>query len=463
MGIQNFSKFLKTINIAQTSTEHIEKISDYKSLNVYIDLPIFMFSGCIAENKKKYNEESIYDETLVAETAFEILYSNVCYLYAKFNINKIVCYIDGLRPNMKMFTSRNRKKNNLNIQLTLKYLCKLINENLRSIRLKNLILGESESESFQRRDVYHPTLILTEDSDIFHISYNYIKQSEYDIVFIGNKYLKVLYDMSNLNFKMPRLAFLILMMLKGSDFTDKIFTDSMVEAIGKIWMKTNINTKYRLDICSKYREINNISKDYYWKERQIQIKNTSRKYESLTLNMINYNKILLIDDDDDNKNSVMIPYDYNKSLKYEIWKKYTNVIYRIPNIYSFTSVKTIIKLFLEILILLKRKKSHIGFNWNACNNKNKNKRINNDSNCDVCTRLNETTSIDSIINSITWSVNYSSIGSFYQFYDDTLYYKYTLVNTPFNFYTSIICSDYSIMNDSEITLSVFKQKIVKAH
>ena len=201
--------------------------------------------------------------------------------------------------------------------------------------MKNLILGESENESFQRRDVNHPTLILTEDSDIFHIAYNYIKQSECDIVFIGTKYLKVLYDMSNLNFEMPRLAFLILMMLKGSDFTDKIFTDSMCEAIAKIWTRSNINTKYRLDICSKYKEINKISKEYYSKEKQIQIKNTSRTYESLTLNMINYNKILLVDtnDDGDHKNSGMIPYNYDKSLKYKIWKKYNNNLYLLVRSY----------------------------------------------------------------------------------------------------------------------------------
>ena len=61
MGIQNFSKFLKTINVSQTSIEHIKQISDDDALNVNIDLPIFMFAGCTAENKKKY-DESIYDD-----------------------------------------------------------------------------------------------------------------------------------------------------------------------------------------------------------------------------------------------------------------------------------------------------------------------------------------------------------------------------------------------------------------
>ena len=472
MGIPSFYKFLDKLLIPQSSIKYLRKVSEYKPLNVYIDLPIIMFSGCILDNRKSVSEDNknvvstIYDEYLVAQTAFEILNSHILYLYKTFNINKIVCYIDGLRPNMKMFTSYNRTKP-INIQLALKYLCESINDNLKEIELKNLIIGESENECFRRRDVNFPTLILTEDSDAFHICYKYTKQSDHDLVFIANKYFKVLYDMSNLNFNMPRLAFLILMMLKGSDFTDKIFTDTMVEAIGKVWMQSNINTKFRLDISTKYKEINRISQRYNEQEREVQFKNTSSSYESITLNRINYKEIMIIDNDQKelegernntnhvrDKDDVMV---FDKSLKYKVLSKYTNktIIYRIPNIYAYGSVKEIVKLFIELLILLKIKKTHISFNWNSRRNNVKKYHNSNIKGWQLRTNTNV-----SIINAITWGVNYSTIGVFYKYYDDSIYHKYVLIEAPFNFYASILKCDNSIMKDSEITLSAFKRRFV---
>ena len=140
----------------------------------------------------------------------------------------------------------------------------------------------------------------------------------------------------------------------------------MVEAIGKVWMQSNINTKFRLDISTKYKEINRISQMYNEQEREVQFKNTSSSYESITLNRINYKEIMIIDNDQkelecerNNTNHVRDNDDvmvFDKSLKYKVLSKYTNktIIYRIPNIYAYGSVKEIVKLFIELLILLKK-------------------------------------------------------------------------------------------------------------
>ena len=481
MGIPNFFKFCDELLMPQTSVEYLRKISESKPLNVYIDLPIFMFSGCIMENRRHICNSVVtatYDERLVAQTAFRILNLNILDIFNKFHINKIVCYIDGIRPNMKIYTSTYRKSISnsvFNTQLGLKYLCELINNNLREVELRNLIIGESEHEAFTRRDINYPTLILTDDSDVFHISYKYTPQSDHDLVFIGNKYIRTLYDMTNIDFGMPRLAFLTLLMLKGSDFTEKIFTHSMVLAIAKVWMKSNVNTKLRLDISSRYKKINQISQMYANRELEVQCRNTSSNLEPLTLNTINYEKILIKEDDEQSfgssvtfksssddevldKISVVTSNSttelFDKSSKYVVMKKFNKkrVIKRISNIYDYSSVKEIVKLFLEILILLKRKNTHITFRWNASNNRHPN----ND--CRYNFSNNTTTSL---LHAITWGVNYSSIGAFYKYYDDSSYYKYTILNTPFNFYASMLKADNSIMRDSAMTLSTFNYRFVQ--
>ena len=96
MGIPSFNKLWKDLLISQTSVEYLTKVSEYKPLNLYIDLPIILFSGCIVENKKNYNNNNNnnhYDECLVAQTAFKILNSTILHAYEKFLINKTVCYI----------------------------------------------------------------------------------------------------------------------------------------------------------------------------------------------------------------------------------------------------------------------------------------------------------------------------------------------------------------------------------
>ena len=73
-----------------------------------------------------------------------------------------------------------------------------------------------------------------------------------------------------------------------------------------------------------------------------------------------------------------------------------------------------------------------------------------------------TNTTTAILNSITWAVNYDIIGTFYKYYDDSIYYKYALLQTPFNFYASMLECDNSIMKDSVITLTAFKRRFVNA-
>ena len=451
MGIPSFYKLLKDLSIPQTTLDYLSKISECKPINIYIDLPIILFSGCISENKKNISNTT-YDESLVAETAFKILHLNILNAKKKFKINKIICYTDGIRPSMKIYTSTHRKSvsnsKSFNTQKALKYLCDLINSNLTSVELRNLIIGESESECFNRRDVNFPSLILTDDSDVFHISYKYTKQTEYDLVFIGTKYFRSLYDMSNIDFNMPRLAFLVLLMLKGSDFTEKIFTDTMVLALAKIWMTSNVNTKLRVDICDKYKEINKIAHKYKNKEIEIQHQNTSDTFKPIILNKVNCEYVILTDEE-----SCSEVLDDDKST----------IIKRIPNIYNYSCVSKIVKLFIEILILLKRKNTHLTFRWNASNNKIRKYYTairNNDDNNNKNNISNNSNNTRAILNALTWAVNYSSIGAFYRYYEDTIYYEYAILHRPFNFYASMLKSDHSIMNESVMTLTIFNRKFV---
>lgn len=409
MGIKHFSDFSKRLDIkTDTLVEVKDKCQNMQPVNVYIDGSMTIFYGCVKDSFDTVEEDSRYNEKRVAQTSFLVFKSKIEELQRMLNINKIIFLIDGVRPTMKKYTSQKRKSKNMydySPYVAMTVLTGLLLDNFKNLEIKHLILGEAEHECAIRRDVNRPSFILSGDSDLFNITYKYHQQTEQDLIFISNKSFTAIYDMSTIDLKVPKLVLNTLLMLKGSDFTDNIFTDTMCVAFINTYSSA---IAHRSFINKQIISLNNIASKYENLEKEIQIKNaTNENYKYITFNnVMEANK-----------------YELCSQLEHET----INAIYEINDIYY------IIYKILLILIYIKHN-GCLRFTWNRTNDIKKNA-------VNILDKYNsfEEKTTRLAVEAITWGVNYTLIGSrCCQYFSRDCYFQ--LISQPFNFYLSILDS-----------------------
>lgn len=393
MGILNFRTVMGHL-IKEVKLEQLLLLAPNTPVNVYFDGSLYMYRGCIPS---ALNSKKIYNSRLVAEnTHNKILNIIKFFVNSKVEINKVYIYFDGNRPTLKTHTSEKRQnKNEIEVEDQIKkvaqinriqvqnYLAEYINK-YTNIEMQNLIVGEGEHEAFIRRDRTIPSIICTDDSDIYHIAYNYIPDNYNDYVFLCSTNLEFrnLNELYN-NIKIPTLAFRLLLMLKGSDFTRNIFTPTMIQGILKAFQHQSDST-----ISSYVDKITTICDKY--QKREISCNEINKVNKANILNNINCFDISPV---------------------------------AIANIYTLEHVYTILRYFLLILL---NQEIYTKITWNIQRQGYYDSSINN---------------LHNELKSLYWAVNYSLIGSGFEEYSNTDF-TYTLNFSPFSFFTIILKNTY---------------------
>jgi hypothetical protein len=150
---------------------------------------------------------------------------------------KVVVMFDGVTPPLKQRTQSkrvplpvDRKTLTDKISSTFKANCVCARS-----QICELQSGEAECEAYFLRNLFRgharATLIMTEDTDVFHLLYDYPKVHESDKIFVGMKHLNKIYDFSENVFSVPRILVKFLCALSGTDFTSHVISKSMLSNI----------------------------------------------------------------------------------------------------------------------------------------------------------------------------------------------------------------------------------------
>ena len=387
MGISEFRE-VKNNFIPKTS---FSKLKDYTNhttpVNVYIDGSFYTYTGFISQNLS--SDGTYYIPNLVAQTVCNSIESSISKIRKlKFEIDNIYVFFDGVKSYSKQQTILKRRQK----KQTCANMNKIVNTIIRNFNdlgyiINNLAIGEAEHEMFIYRNTSNPSIFLTDDSDMFHISYGYNSRTFNDYAFLGTKSLNFtcdLYKLKECNFKnMPKLVFTTLCGLKGCDYTYDTFTKSMyITAI-----KEFINPSNH-DCLLIVEELKNFCKRF-------------KKFEFLTISNIH---------------SHLKPIIYN-SLTEE--KDYVT----ISGIYTINDVCFVIKLLLKLLIC-----SSYKFQWNKTQHT-------------FC----KDDGILAQIQTLTWTVNYSLIGCRYNKYFENISYPQKL--DIFTFYATLLSFKNDIVFD----------------
>ncbi|UVX94872.1 FEN-1 [Callinectes sapidus nudivirus] len=366
-------------------------------LNLYFDGTFFMFSGLIQQNLNF--EGTSYISQKVAETACTIIYNKVTKFAKNKRINEVHIFFDGIRPTSKKKTMALRKmKNspNKNIPEIINHMIYILNDH--NYIITNLVIGESEHEMMIHRDVSHATILISDDSDLFHISYARHSRTFNDFVYINMKADNMIYDIAKIhekNFRrMPRLVFTLLCSLKGSDFTHNMFTATMMRAILSIYSNNKRNE-------SATKIINDIAKKTdNFRESEIQV-----EYKLSKMNVVCYNN-------------------------YE-----EGAIETISGIYDTSSVCWVIHQLLKLLLV-----SDMPFTWNRMQKQT------------IEVSDNYIDDISKQIAALTWSVNYSLIGCRYDEYFNVIDFPTNI--DYFKFYYYICCIENDDVYDKLKTINL---------
>lgn len=388
MGIHHFTT-IREQYIKATPLKELAKIAPNVPVNLYFDGTFYMFRGCI---NKALQADGSYNSRLVAQFSCDkILHLIRQVERAPTKINKIYIYFDGYRPGIKLFTSEKRQTLNftkhqvkLNKTEVQNMLASFLNA-YKHIEIKNLIIGEGEHEIFKNRDRSRPALLFTDDSDLFHIAYGYEEGSCDDLALMCTTRLDV-FNLSLLktNFNMPRYAFVLLMMLRGSDFTNSLYTTSMTAALIKAFNSTTDK-----DVLRFVKKIRTIGEKV-------------KASESLVTQFNRKNKLIT-------ENNVIC-----ENLR----------LPEIKAIYSKEDIYTTIRYFLMITLT---QEIYTGAQWPI-------QHRNREYNTTIFNTHNE-------IESLWWSTNYSTIGSSFPEYNDTAY-NYTQNLSKFSFFTLVLSYSY---------------------
>ncbi|UBZ25603.1 FEN-1 [Carcinus maenas nudivirus] len=395
MGITEFRK-LKDEFIQQCSVSDLKYCGDRKTkVIVHVDGSFYLYCGYISQNLNA--DGTAFYPSKVADTACTLLYNTIKKIEKYKDIYEVHIFFDGLRPSSKKKTMELRKlkkgpKKNI-IEVT-NCMVKILNDH--NYIMNNLVIGESEHEMMIHRNPNYPTILLSDDSDLFHISFGYNSVTFNDFIFIASKSLNSLYNVTDIHNthlnKMPKLAFSLLCFLKGSDFTHNLFTTTMANAIISAYTSKENNFEVKKILNEIQRKLDT----FKLKERQIN--ETVRKSKALIYNQFDERPIETIE-----------------------------------GIYSTADVCWLIKEFLKILIL-----SKTSFLWNRQKIATKSTTIKAD--------------ISAQIEALTWSVNYSLIGCKYNRYFDYIEFPSNL--NCFSFYYYILEMDFNNIYDKMNTLNL---------
>lgn len=404
MGIQDFASIRNSF-LQSSSLQQLVRRTQNVPANIYIDGSFFLFSGLINSNVRS---DGSYDEERVAETAFLTIQRQIELIKSSYsNIKQIRFFFDGMGPTLKSYTSLKRKltmnlTHPLNIDVIMNFLAKNLNT-CPQIFIQNLIIGEAEHEAFTRRDVTCPSIIVTDDSDIIHISYAYQPQTPNDVVFICKKGLSYVYDAGSLQEafgNIPKVVFTTLMMLHGSDLTNSVFTKTMLFSVLNIWQQPpNERSRMQCRIIQCLEQIGEQQKPF-----EIAIQTNNIQIPSVTANSHTFYRQL--------KENVLLEEADEKTLPV------------LEHVYTVNVIFKIIRLLLGMILLQNKTRIY----WNR------------------------TSKFDGSIMktyselcSITWAVNYSLIGAYVRGYQLSNN-EYVVELAPLSFHDDILTKSLSSLN-----------------
>lgn len=138
-----------------------------------------------------------------------------------------VFMLDGKAPLAKRHTQSKRSYPNLNMGQIKQRLREQMPH--RGIQILELTEGEAEAEAMHQRK--GPVVIVTNDSDMFHLAYRYPMRDARDQVIYAKRNFKALYDFSKPKIHVDRQIFKLLLFACGSDYSSSIVTRTMFQAI----------------------------------------------------------------------------------------------------------------------------------------------------------------------------------------------------------------------------------------
>lgn len=235
MGVQDFYTVMsQMLNKAITNYEKLPKTKN----NLYIDGNFILFSGAIEKNLELPYPEKEYEIALLAKKS--ILNHLSIFSNYKIAIDTVYFFTDGKRPPMKNKTSKRRPKY-FDIMFALNTLCSMLEqESSYKFRIIKLVVGEGESECvLQSLNSNKNAFILTNDSDTFHIAYKRCVVSSKTTYLILKKF-QAIYNLNQCNTWMYPFTFRVLCFLQKTDYTQSLFTNTMVKTL----LNLNIQCEY---------------------------------------------------------------------------------------------------------------------------------------------------------------------------------------------------------------------------
>nr|WOZ57604.1 FEN-1 [Menippe mercenaria nudivirus] len=370
MGVSDFRK-IRDANVEFKSITSIPQMV-YRNIltDVCFDGSLYLYSGLIRNNMDGIDS---YDLDKVADTvARKVLTTIDLIQHYKVRVGDVYIYFDGRKPCAKIPTMVARRIGRpiMDIEYVKVQVSRLLNNY--DVKINNLIIGESEHEMFIHRNANRPTILVTDDSDIFHIAYNYDSRTVNDKIFVATKNLHFTCDMSTIynNFnKMPKLIFTTLCAMRGCDYTPDLITNTMLNAIISEFKTPTSEATSRI-----ISQMNSICDVYKKQEFDIQTK-LAKLQPSL------YNKVSSVDD---------LVGDGPVVAEYEVMRE----------VYSIEDVVHCMRL---IMMLLKCTKN--SYRWNSV-------KIKGDNHSEESYKI----MCSNVIASIHWTVNYSLIGCRYEDY-----------------------------------------------
>ena len=427
--------------------------------NLSFDGSLFLFSGCVSQALQVSNNahdsqiNRQYDEEILVQIALK----NITEYISKLpNYKNVYFFVDGIKPMNKSYTSSNRIMNkSFNPHNAMSMLLDLIRVHLPFVKICQFKIGESEHEFFLKRDRSLPNILLTNDTDLFHIAYDYLKGSEQDIVYYIQKHnvdvptnnnnysfakidrpktLKC-FQLGKLNFEkygIPKVIFSTISFLKGSDYTPSFISPTMADALIAIFLRYNRSGVDNSGINIIIEKLINYG-TYFRKFERIRMAKINNDFTPDQLERLDIegNRIEKIDNATKN-------FDGN-----------IDGVRVLNDVYDMISVERILTLLMVLLVQIK-KESLGKFQW--CR-----------SNSIINLTLDDIRSKKiNFLQLLTWSLNYSLLGSTFSQYDVPYSWVYRIPQTAiysymlYNFTSTYFKETCPLENDNKNQILHFK-------
>ena len=233
MGIVSGNEICKTLRATAKVVDNKKEIGQ---CTLHIDGPILVFCGNIKNPR--------IDSNIIVRAKLKKVCSQ---LLRVFNITKVILWFDGRAPLEKTSTQLKRaaRRSSYDAAAVKSKLFEYFTNS--SLTVDGVILktnciqlerGEAECEMYVQRNRDANSILYTKDTDIYSIAYKHVPESKKDNVFvcvdISSKTQNGLeiYDMSKFQYPhISRNIFRLCMALRGTDYTESVFTPTMLAAI----------------------------------------------------------------------------------------------------------------------------------------------------------------------------------------------------------------------------------------